>query len=101
MPLYSTLLNLREFNSKVLKNHKNGFLEKIFKEMRSKLRELVIPSTELDLIELLEPPCLLIGASAKLYRGTFLFTQVEVKVVSLISLDLDQLVHHLKRERQH
>lgn len=60
--------------------------------MRSKLKDLIINYKELDLIEVVEPEGMKLKPIIRIYRGTYLFTQVEVKVIPLNSLDLDQLV---------
>lgn len=88
---FNNLTN-REFNSKILKNQKKQIFDKIFKEMKSKLKDLIVDSKEIEIIEKLEPSYLQINPNVCIYRGLYLFTKVEIKVIPLRSLDLNQLV---------
>lgn len=75
-----------------MKNQKKCFFDKIFKEMKSKLKDLIVHWKEIDLIEKLDPEPLQTKAMGFIYRGLYLFTKVEVKLIPLKALDLHQLV---------
>lgn len=60
--------------------------------MRLRLRDLIVDASQIELVEKLEPQ----GPGAKpkvsVFRGLFLFTQVEARVTRLDSLSLHELV---------
>jgi hypothetical protein len=85
-------LIFREFNQKILKNQKKGFFERVFKEMKHRLKDLITNRVEIELLEKLESDSLNTKPKVCVYRGLYLFTQVEVRVTRLDALDLNELV---------
>lgn len=82
----------------MLKNQKKGFFEKVFKEMRLKLKDLIVDVAEVELLEKLEPEGPGVRPKVSVFRGVFLFTRVEVRVTRLGSLDLNELVELTHRK---
>ena len=60
--------------------------------MRYRLKDLITDSREIELIEKLEVEGMKMKSKVCVYRGLYLFTQVEVRVTRLNALDPDELV---------
>ena len=60
--------------------------------MRYRLKDLITNSLEVELLEKLESDSLSLKPKVCVYRGLYLFTQVEVRVTRLDALELNELV---------